>query len=341
MRSKILILILLFLLLLIPSVPAEDAVEWYTKAQNARTVGDYPAAVTYYNNALELDRNFASAYAGRAVALNMLGKYPDAISSADSALAIKSMDPVALNARALGLFNSGRYEEAIVAYDKLFVVEQNRKDAYCNQAYAYMKLERTESAIGAYDRCTKFDTGNLEAWNYKGMLLLQLKKYDEALAAFDSATIITVRNATVWNNKGVTLLALGKPVDALQCFNKALGIDPDYAEAKANKEAAIGRQQSYNITGEPVVEVTISRLGTYNPASTTPMPGNVDNHAARQCRGYRGCRSNILNAGKEDNLFATPSRHHLRGTGDCCRNRAGNAKKIIFVKKKSALQKWA
>ena len=46
---------------------------------------------------------------------------------------------------------------------------------------------------------------------------------------------ITIKNATVWNNKGVALMALGKPTDALECFNKALGIDPNYAEAKAEQ----------------------------------------------------------------------------------------------------------
>ena len=77
-----------------------------------------------------------------------------------------------------------------------------------------------------------------------------------------SATDITIKNATVWNNKGVALMALGKPTDALQCFNKALGIDPNYAEAKANKADAMGKQQSFNISGTITPTVTISRIGT-------------------------------------------------------------------------------
>lgn len=263
MRSTILILILLFSLLVVPAVLAEDPLEWYTKAQDAMTVGNYPTAITYYNNALQLDKNYASAYAGRALALTMQGQYTEAIASADSALAIKSMDPVALNARALGLFKLGRYEEAAAAYDKLFEVEQNRKEAYCNQAYAYMKINKTDTAIAVYDTCTKLDPLNFENWNNKGLALMQAKKYDEALSAFDGATYLTIKNATVWNNKGVVLMALGKPTDALQCFYKALGIDPNYAEAKANKADAMGKQQSFNISGTITPEVTISRIGTF------------------------------------------------------------------------------
>ena len=77
MRSTSLILILLVSLLLVPPILAEDAMEWYIKGQNALIVGDYPSAVTYYNNALDLDRNYASAFAGRAMALNMMGKYTE------------------------------------------------------------------------------------------------------------------------------------------------------------------------------------------------------------------------------------------------------------------------
>ncbi len=269
MRSTILILILLFLPLFIPAVPAEDAMEWYTKGQNARTVGDYASALTYYNNALQLDKNLATAYAGKAAALNMLGRYSEAIESADSALAIKSMDPVALNARALALYRLNRYKESTVAYNNLFLVEQNRKDAYCNQAYAYLFLNETAASITAYDRCTALDPLNHENWNNQGLAFMQAKNYDAALNAFDRATAVTIKNATVWNNKGVALLALGKPADALECFKKALGIDPDYTEAAVNKEAAMGKQQSYNISGTITPEVTISRIGTFY---TTVVP---------------------------------------------------------------------
>ena len=64
-------------------------------------------------------------------------------------------------------------------------------------------------------------------------------------------------------------MALGRPADALECFKKALGIDPKYAEAQANKEEATGKQQSFTITGTVTPKVTISRIGTF---FTTVVP---------------------------------------------------------------------
>jgi tetratricopeptide (TPR) repeat protein len=125
-----------------------------------------------------------------------------------------------------------------------------------------MKLNETDTAITVYNRCTTLDPTNFENWNNLGLALMQVKKYNEALSAFGSATGLTVKNATVWNNKGLALMALGSPTDALQCFNKALGIDPDYTEAQNNKENAMGKQQSFNISGTITPTVTISRIGT-------------------------------------------------------------------------------
>ena len=47
MRSTIFILILIVSLLLVPAVMAEDALEWYTKGQNAAMAGNYDVSITY------------------------------------------------------------------------------------------------------------------------------------------------------------------------------------------------------------------------------------------------------------------------------------------------------
>src|SRR5512135_390454 len=100
MKTKALVLILLLSLLSITVVHAEDALDWYARGQVALAAGDYTGALTDYNNALALDKNYGSALSGKAVALNGLLQYPDALVAADQALALKPSDQNALNARA-------------------------------------------------------------------------------------------------------------------------------------------------------------------------------------------------------------------------------------------------
>ncbi len=73
MKSKIVFLVLLIVFLLIPAAHAEDSLDWYTKGQYALSFGNYAEALTYFNNAIALDKNFAPALSGKAVALNGLG----------------------------------------------------------------------------------------------------------------------------------------------------------------------------------------------------------------------------------------------------------------------------
>jgi tetratricopeptide (TPR) repeat protein len=276
MRSQFFLLLLFIAFLLVPVVYAEDALEWTTKGQNAAVTGSYDVAIRYYDNALGLDPKYASALSGKAAALNALGNYADALKNADAALSIRESDPVALNARALALFGIGNYNDAVKAYDRLFTVQVNKGDAYCNQGYAYLVLEKYDNSVTAYDRCTALDPLNFMSWNRKGLAYMGSKKYDQALTSFDAATGITVKNATIWNNKGLAFVALNRSQDALQCFNKALGIDPNYADARANKESVMGKQQLFYYTGTITPVPTISRLGTlYTTATPTQMQTEI------------------------------------------------------------------
>ena len=99
-------ILFLIILILVPAVAAEDALDWYTKGQNAATSGDYSNALTYYNNALSLDPSYTLALTGKAVALNALGQYSAALDAANQALTIQTSTD-AQNAQAYSLFELG------------------------------------------------------------------------------------------------------------------------------------------------------------------------------------------------------------------------------------------
>jgi tetratricopeptide (TPR) repeat protein len=105
---------------------------------------------------------------------------------------------------------------------------------------------------------------------------MNLGKYNDALTAFDRATSITINNATTWNNKGLAYVQLGKPLDASECFKKALGIDPNFADAKKNRDSVSGQLQVVQIKGTITPVPTISRVGTfYTTATPVQQPTEV------------------------------------------------------------------
>jgi tetratricopeptide (TPR) repeat protein len=283
MQRKTLMLVLLALFLLIPAVQAEDTLEWTTRGLAANDAGKYSDAITYFNNALAQDAYYTTALSGKAAALNALGDYTGALDAADKTLTNRSQDQRALNARALALFRLQRYNESIVAYNTLFTVYQiNIPEPYCNQGYAFASINKTANSIVAYKKCTQLDSQNIMMWNQLGNVYMMQGDYTNALATYDSATGITVLNATLWNNKGKAYVALGMPNDALQCFNKALGIDPNFAEARMNKEDMNGLAQTFHVSiATPLPTPTLNRLGTSYPTATpTPQATDVVTTAA-------------------------------------------------------------
>jgi tetratricopeptide (TPR) repeat protein len=85
MRAKILIIGLLLAILIIPAVQAEDAGEWTVRGWAALDAKQYTSALTYFNNAIALDKNSAAAFSGKAVTLNTLGDYSGALDAASRA----------------------------------------------------------------------------------------------------------------------------------------------------------------------------------------------------------------------------------------------------------------
>jgi tetratricopeptide (TPR) repeat protein len=272
-KIGILVLIVIFL---IPAVAAEDATEWYTKAQNAVANGDYTDALTYYNNAIALNPTYDAAYAGDAAALNALGQYSSALTAANQALAIRS-SPTALGAQADALFYLGQYNDAIGAYVNYTSIVTNQANAYCNLAYSYVQVNDSAQALTTYSQCTNLDPSDPLIWNQIGLLDMSIGRYTDAVNAFNKATSLTTTNAEIWNNKGEALAALGQYQDAISCFNSALSLNPIYTLAQENKAAALGKGQVVNITGTPTPTIGPWYLGGVAPTSVTTTPATVIN----------------------------------------------------------------
>ena len=268
--AKIGILVFI-LLLLIPAVAGEDALEWYTKGQNAVANNDYTNAVTYYTNAIALNPSYDAAYAGKAVALNALGQYSAALTAANQALAIRS-SPAALGAQADALFYLGQYNNAISAYLNYTAVVTNQKSAYCNLAYSYVQENNSAQALATYTQCTNLNPNDPLIWNQVGLVDMSLDQYTNALNAFTTATGITTKNAEIWNNKGEALAALGRYQDAIECFNTAISLNPNYTRAQQNLQAAMGKGQVSVSGNTPTPTEAPWYLGGVAPTSVTPTP---------------------------------------------------------------------
>ena len=164
--------------------------------------GDRPGAVEHYKKALDLDPNCASAHVNLAVAMVAEDEYGQAVDHYKEAVRVK---PTAETRNALGLILTRQGENGQAT-------EQFREAIRDNPEYAasYANLAGSLALQGQFDEAAFY--------------------YRKALAKQPSAAI--------HNDLGTVLLAIGKKEKAIGQFRKAIALDPNYAPAQENLEAA-------------------------------------------------------------------------------------------------------
>ncbi|MBD2342378.1 tetratricopeptide repeat protein, partial [Calothrix sp. FACHB-156] len=129
------------------------------------------AALEYYNQALNIQKDYHSFWNHRGIALRRLRRYEEAITSYNQALKIQPNDDLAWNNKGNALSDLGRKEEAIAAYEQAINIKPDYHEAWNNKGIALFALGRKEEAIAAYEQAINIKPDYHEAWNNKGNAL--------------------------------------------------------------------------------------------------------------------------------------------------------------------------
>jgi adenylate cyclase len=158
------------------------------------TAEDNAKALDFLQRAIELDPNFASAYAGLAFALYyhvILGFSGDrdsdlarAFDAGKTAVMLDDSDPFAHVA--LGRVHTvrGEHDMAIAACDRAIALNPNYASAHFGRAHSLWHTGRAEEAIASHDEAMRLSPRDPLMWAFmasKAIALILLGRYDEAL----------------------------------------------------------------------------------------------------------------------------------------------------------------
>lgn len=119
---------------------------------------------------------------------------------------------------------SGNYEEAVAAYTEAIDAGDNVIIAYANRCYANQSLGRYQEAI---DDCTR----SLE-------LASESAEAGEDIEGFSRWEVL--------NNRAVSYMSQGRYEDALADLDEAVALNPDYADAYANRGRILIDREDYD-----------------------------------------------------------------------------------------------
>ena len=196
-------------------------------------------AVELIGSALQKIDNDARAWSNYGVALGNLKAHEQALTCYEKAIALSRDFPEALNNHGNTLNQLGRSAEAIKSYDRAIKVKPDYAEAYFNRGNAWLALNDNQRAISDFDKALAITPTRAEIWNNRGNALGDLNRWEDALKSYDKALALRPDYADALNNRGHLLFKMQRLDEALTNYNKALFFQPDHVEALNNRGNAL------------------------------------------------------------------------------------------------------
>ena len=216
------------------SISAET---YFARGNTKAALGQYVAAISDYDKAIQLKPNYADVYYNRGLAKYYLGQLLAAISDYDKAIQLKPDDAHAYSNRGAAKADLGQYFAAVSDHDKAIQLKPDAVNAYINRGFAKNSLGQNAAAIQDYDRAIQLKPNDATAYNNRGFAKNSLGQHAAAIQDCDMAIQLKPDYAEAYNNRGNAKNNLGQHAAAIQDYDRAIQLKPDYAKAYLNRGA--------------------------------------------------------------------------------------------------------
>lgn len=202
-------------------------------------MNDEDHAIAAYAEAIELDPNFAQAYANTGTSYLVKGNYAQALSYFERAIARNPDLSVAYNNRAAVHFETGAYDLAIADMSQVIALEPTEARAYNGRGVIYLRKKDYALAIQDFARAIENDPSYAQAYENRGGTYKDQGDYDRAIADLNRALSLDDSSADGFATRGIAYMKKGQYDRAIADYTQAIAIDAALANAYA------GRGQTY------------------------------------------------------------------------------------------------
>jgi len=216
---------------------------------------DINKALSYIEQAIQLDPNYAAAWAQRSQVLETMAGYSFIESSQgfrrarESAEKAISLDPDLaagyLRLATIQMNHDWDWDGAEVSLRKAAMLEPGSADVIHGQAYLARRLGRMDEAIELYKLAVKLDPLRADFQLRLGYELFDQGRYDEALAALQKAEELNPQLSSLYMTRGKIFFSEGRKEEALAEMEKEKR-DGERWTGEALAYYALGRTEDSN-----------------------------------------------------------------------------------------------
>ena len=220
----------------IPKETKRPVLDYLRKYHDIATHTIYNDIFGYIQNQEKHQPAYTEFYIG--LTFQGQGKHEEAIKHYDQAIDINPQFAEAYNNRGMTKNLFGRHEEAIADYDQAIRINPQFAKAYYNRGNTKDLLGRHEEAIADYDQTIRINPQYAQAYYNRGNAKGELGRHEEAIADYDQAIRINPQYAQAYCNRGTAKNVLGGHKDAIVDYNEAIRINPKIAKAYCGRGIA-------------------------------------------------------------------------------------------------------
>jgi tetratricopeptide (TPR) repeat protein len=205
----------------------------YTLGLILESQGDLENARKAFDRSVEFGHYFLKGHEALARVLKNLGEVEAAADHMKRAVSISPKNVERQLDYGNLLAKTGHKEEMQkVMKNVLKLADANRIDIILRVGETYLETGLAEEAQGLFSEVLKSDPNAIHVYNKMGIALRRQKKFNEAVENYLLALQMDPENENLYYNLGRAYYEAGDKEKAISAMNRALGIYPDFEEAK-------------------------------------------------------------------------------------------------------------
>lgn len=210
----------------------------------------YVKAIECFQKSIELYDGFAVPYNGLSYAYNFNNEYNKAIEYGNKAIQLDPNYAAAWNNIGLAYNSLGNYEKAIEYYKKAISIAPNDDIPLANIGTVYYKQKDFVKALEYYQKSIKLNSSHANVWYHLGHIYGQKGEINNAIDSYKKTTSLDPQNLRAWIMLGYLHIEQKKFEDAKKYFKKALKINSNDASAWAGLAYAYDGSEDYSNSHE-------------------------------------------------------------------------------------------
>ena len=199
-----------------------SALQLTEKGEECYNKRDYNGAIEALNKAIEIDPNYANAWAWLGAVYNDFGNSEKAMAMNLKAIEINPKNAMAWNNIGVTYSNLGNLDKAIESYERACSLDKKLYYPYSNLGRVYLDIGDFDKAIEYCNKAVEISPQRCYTWCAFGEVYFLSGNFRKAEENYNKAIELEPNNPAVWQSFGTFYKSQGKDEKAAEYFNKSI-----------------------------------------------------------------------------------------------------------------------